>query len=89
MSAGLRAATIAVREFPPATFKEQIHKWNQIKSMQTHRSRRKDVGVGTQVLPQQPSQHRVPVGDEALNLLLLFILTFGSNQGENHQDEER
>lgn len=40
-----------------------------------------DVSGRTQVLSEQPGEHRVSVGDEALHLLLLLVL-----QTEKHRD---
>lgn len=68
MSAGLRAAIMAVREFPPESESSRYH---QVCSTRRHSQCPK---VLTQVLLQQPGEDRVSVGDEVALPLLVALL---------------
>lgn len=69
MSAGLRAAIMAVREFPPES--QSFTLSPSLFYQETHCQSPK---VLTQVLLQQPGEDRVSVGDEVALPLLVALL---------------
>lgn len=72
MSAGLRAAIMAVREFPPES--QSFTLSPSLFYQETHCQCPADSNVLTQVLLQQPGEDRVSVGDEVALPLLVALL---------------